>query len=231
MASVAPKLNKRFIPNWLSFDRKAVILLAVFFVAYLPLLTRLGRWLWNRDHYSFFPLALVAVAALIWAAFESPGKQAASVWIRRPLFGLAFASLMAATLLVSPWLAGFSAMFLLAGSIYAVGGPIVAMKALPAWLLLWIVVPIPLSYDRELIVGMQRLATRLSSGILDLMGYYHMVDGVVLTLPANVYQVEEACSGIHSLFSAFLGAILMPIGRLRRWPNKAEKPLSAKYGE
>lgn len=190
------------LPNWLAIDRYGLCLLAVLLAAYLPLSIRLARWLWNRDHYSFFPLGIAAATALIVTAFSAPNYKPTSKWLRRVLIAVAFVSLLGATLLVSPWLAGVSSMFLLAATIYAIGGWQVAKKALPAWLLLWLVVPIPLSYDRELIVYLQGVATRLSSGILDLMGYRHMVDGVVLRLPSQAYQVEEACSGIQSLFSA-----------------------------
>ncbi|QDV69503.1 Transmembrane exosortase (Exosortase_EpsH) [Rosistilla carotiformis] len=191
-----------FLPSWLSIDRFGLCLLLVLFAAYIPLSLRLARWLWYRDHYSFFPLGITAALALIVAAFADPNYKPASKWLRRFLVAIAFASLLVATLLVSPWLAGVSSMFLLAAIIYALGGWQVAKKALPAWLLLWLVIPIPLSYDRELIVFLQGIATQLSSGILDLIGYRHMVDGVVLRLPAQSYQVEEACSGVQSLFSA-----------------------------
>ncbi|QDS88874.1 Transmembrane exosortase (Exosortase_EpsH) [Rosistilla ulvae] len=191
-----------FLPNWLSIDRFGLGLLLVLAAAYIPLSLRLARWLWYRDHYSFFPLGIAAGLALIVAAFSDPSYKPTSKWLRRSLIAIAFLSLLVATLLVSPWLAGVSSMFLLAALIYSLGGGQVAKKALPAWLLLWLVIPIPLSYDRELIVFLQGIATHLSSGILDLFGYRHMVDGVVLRLPSQSYQVEEACSGVQSLFSA-----------------------------
>lgn len=194
--------SPRPIAPWLSLDTKGFLFIGVLCLAYAPLLVRLGRWLWNREHYSFFPLGILAVTGLLVSALAEPGDVLSSRWLRSVLLRVAFLLLLVATLFVSPWLCGVSAMFLLLGMIYAVGGPEVTKKALPAWLLLWMLVPIPLSLDQELIVSLQHFATRLSSGILDWMGYRHIVNGVVLRLPERIYQVEEACSGVQSLFSA-----------------------------
>ncbi|MEZ6126132.1 MAG: exosortase U [Planctomycetaceae bacterium] len=171
-------------------------------LAYSPLLVRLGRWLWNRDHYSFFPLAIVGVIFLLSSALAEPGDIEASPVVRKFLIRVAMILLLIAILFVSPWISGVSAMFLLMGGIYTVGGPVGAKKSLPAWLLLWLLIPIPLSYDREMIVWLQGVATRFSSGILDVLRYRHVLEGVVIRVPNRIYQVEEACSGVQSLFSA-----------------------------
>ena len=171
-------------------------------IAHFPLLWRLGGWLWNRDHYSFFPLALVSVAGLLLYAvtMHQPGGPPSAI-VRRVIMGLGIFLLVASVLLVSPWLCGVSAMFVLLAVLFSLGGFRLVRSALPAWLLLWLIVPVPLSYDQEAILGMQQLATRLSSDMLDLIGYNHVVDGVIIRLEQNVYEVEEACSGIQSLFS------------------------------
>lgn len=199
---VSPLRKLAPLPGWVHLDRKGAILLIVLALAYLPLLSRLAKWLWDRDHYSFFPLGLVAATGLLIKAMAKPGDTAGAYWLRSALTRTAFLLLLAATLIASPWLSGVSAMFLLMGLIYCVGGPENAKKAIPAWLVLWIMVPLPLRIDHNLILSLQHTATRFSSGILDLLGYRHVVDGVVLRLPARIYQVEEACSGIQSLFSA-----------------------------
>lgn len=199
-----PELALR-LPPWLRVDRIGLILLTAITLAYAPLLIRLSRWLWNRDHYSFFPLALVAVISLVLAAFQTPGSSGQG-WIRKILLTLAVLSLLAAMVLVSPWLCGVSAMILVLGLTYAIGGTRVVTRVFPGWLLLWVIIPLPLSLDRELILSLQHVATRFSSGLLDLLGYRHVPSGVVLRLPDRIYHVEEACSGIHSLFSTLFCA-------------------------
>lgn len=199
---VSPLRRLAPLPGWVKLDRKSIVLLILLALAYLPLLTRLAKWLWDRDHYSFFPLGLVAATGLLMKAMAKPGDSAGAYWLRSALIRTALLLLLAATLIASPWLCGVSAMFMLMGIIYCVGGPENAKKALPAWLVLWMMVPLPLRIDHNLILSLQHTATRFSSGLLDLLGYRHVVDGVVLRLPTRIYQVEEACSGIQSLFSA-----------------------------
>jgi exosortase/archaeosortase family protein len=59
----------------------------------------------------------------------------------------------------------------------------------------------PFGWDQKLIVAMQRSATAWASGVLDLGGIRHLADGVVIRLPERDFFVDEACSGVHSLFA------------------------------
>jgi exosortase len=85
---------------------------------------------------------------------------------------------------------------------------IAGLRALPAlfgtWMLLWLIVPPPLGVDLLLISWMQSLTSRLSSLLLDLLCIDHLMAGNTLHLSGTTLFVNDACSGVHSLF-ALLG--------------------------
>ncbi|MDA9858385.1 exosortase U [Rubripirellula sp.] len=203
------------------FDPRNYILGFVVFAAHLPLLLRLADRMWRAEHYQFFPLILVGAAFIAYqrwprdTSLERPKSRIATA-------GLLFASILClatAVLTDSPWLAAVSAMANLWTFAYLLGGKSLLSALLPAWVFLWLAVPLPLGIDNELIQGLQRLATQWASGLLDLLGYRHLIAGVVLELPGKSFEVEEACSGIHSLFAAMgctaFYLILMQRGYLR----------------
>ena len=193
----------------LAFAASAVIL-----AAHVPLLFKQASRLWTLEHYQFFPLV---IAASCYLAYQT-GAHRQSLdggprFFTALLMGATCVLLAVAILLGSPWLATISAMCAMPSIAWLLGGRKLWIRIWPAWVLLWLAVPLPLGLDRALIIGMQRLATQWSSGVLDLLGYRHLVSGVVIELPGKSFLVEEACSGIHSLFAAltctlFYGLIL-----------------------
>jgi exosortase/archaeosortase family protein len=86
---------------------------------------------------------------------------------------------------------------------------------LPVWCVLWLAVPLPFNWDQYLIRSLQRAATLWASGMLDLGGVRHLPDGVVIRIPERDFFVDEACSGVHSLFAslAFTGVLMAASGR------------------
>jgi len=86
---------------------------------------------------------------------------------------------------------------------------------LPVWALLWLAVPPPLDWDEDLIRGLQSLASRGCSPVLDVLGVRHLVEGNVLVLPGHRLLVAEACSGVNSLFT-LLSATALAVVVARR---------------
>ena len=72
---------------------------------------------------------------------------------------------------------------------------------LPAWVLLWLVVPPPFEYDRTVVLALQSLTTQQSSQLLDLFGVYHGVSGNLVEVNGQRLLVEQACGGVNSLLS------------------------------
>jgi exosortase len=61
---------------------------------------------------------------------------------------------------------------------------------------------------------LQRVTTAVSSGILHRTGMLHYREGNVLNFPGKSFMVEEACSGVQSLFTIlFLAALVFCLKR------------------
>jgi exosortase len=180
---------------------------ALVLLAHVPLLIVLGQRMWATEHYSFFPLILFGAAFLGWQRYgKYVQTQAGEVWdmaFRSPLLWLASLALLALGVAAySPWPVGVGFLLALRATINSLFSEELARRVMPAWWFLWLAIPLPFNLDRHLILMMQLLATKLASGVLDLGGIQHAVSGVVIELPGKSYFVEEACSGVQSLFAA-----------------------------
>lgn len=200
------------------FPYRVAALIAVVAFGHLPLLWRLAGRLWATEHYQFFPLILLGAVYLGYHRVKGMGQLGSSSrWLRIVLALGSLALLAMAVLLTSPWLAAVAAMVAIWMLLYSLGGRILLGRAWPVWLLLWLAVPMPLGLDEQLIQSLQRVATNWASGVLDLLGYRHLVSGVVIELPNRSFLVEEACSGIHSLFAALACTLFYLIISRRAW--------------
>ena len=110
---------------------------------------------------------------------------------------------LAAVLLFSPWTGALAFLFCLLASVYGFGGVSLTIRMLPAWLFCFLVLPLPFRLDVELITSLQTLTARWSSRLLDALGVMHVLAGNTVELPGRKLEVEEACSGVHSLFACF----------------------------
>jgi exosortase/archaeosortase family protein len=61
---------------------------------------------------------------------------------------------------------------------------------------------LPLGLDELLVQSLQTLTARASSAALDVLGVLHVRSGNVIEIPGRRLLVEEACSGVNSLFAA-----------------------------
>jgi exosortase len=195
-----------------------VAVAAVALLAHLPLLARHAGWLWARPHYQFFPLVLVGAAVLAYARLRRmPTWRPGSAWVAGAGLGAAWLLLAAAEVLASPWLGCVAMMALLPVVLYAAGGREAVLRFLPAWVLLWLAVPPPLDLDRVLIFRLQGLTTGWSSAVLDALGVYHVRAGNVIEVDGRQLMVEQACSGVNSLFSLLACTLFLVFLTGRGW--------------
>ncbi len=177
------------------------ILLIGFFI--VPLVQMVG-WLWSRDHYQFFPLVLLGVGYLCYDRLRSTDIEMNGVSLCLRTVALTTASLalfLLAAVANSHWLGTAATMLFGWMLIWWFGGEPVVRQVRGPYLLLLLILPLPLELDRTLIVQLQKFATSAASAMLDWRDIRHLVEGVALTTPDGNFLVEEACSGIHSLFS------------------------------
>ena len=185
------------------------------------------RQIWMRPHYQFIPFLAAGAAVLAFPRLRklgplTPGRPARAA----ALLGAAWAALAVAELLYSSWLGAVAALAALGAALYAVGGGRLFRALLPAWLLLWLAVPPPFELDRQLVLGLQSLTARWASAVLDSLGLYHVMAGNVVEVGGRRLFVEEACSGVNSLFSV-LACTLFFVLLTRRPPVRAALLLAA----
>lgn len=164
--------------------------------------------LWSLEHYQFFPFALLGAAALAKRAADGSARDREPVQRKPSRFVsasgaiVAFGLLAVSIVLDSPWAGYAGALVMLANRLYAVGGSAGLARFLPALAMLVILLRPPLNLDVALITGLQRVTTRVSSIALDVLNVVHVRSGNVIEIPGRRLFVEEACSGVNSLFSA-----------------------------
>lgn len=190
--------------------------MAVIFLVHLPLVVIHFTHLWENGLHAHFPLVLGAVALILWNRWEgtrSPGRvQAAISFI---ILGCGAVFLLFGILLWSPWLGYVALLVTIAGMLLRTcPAPIPDWG--PAWLLLWLLVPLPMGLDRQLSLHLQSYSSRAASLSLDFFHVNHVRTGNVIEVPGMAFSVEEACSGIHSLF-VLVAATAILVVVLRRW--------------
>jgi exosortase len=179
-------------------------MIGVLALAHLPLLIAHGQSLWKREHYQLFPLVLIFAAILAKPAWETarmapagPAQRRVGLW----LLGLNWLILSFAVMIDSPVLGAFAFWILLIATAYATGGWPTLRAAIPALAYLLLIIPPPFNLDARLVMLLQTYTSTVGSRVLDLMGTYHAINGVIIEVGDKKYEIEHACSGISSLLS------------------------------
>jgi exosortase len=208
----------------------AALLVAVPLAAHLPLLAKHAGVLWIRPHYQFFPAVLLGALVLAVVRLRSGGGYAPGrAWAAALGLCASWALLAAGVLLDSPWLAAVSALVLLPAVAYAVGGGAACRRLWPTWVMLCLVVPPPFELDRALILWLQAVTTRWASQVLDVFRVYHAVSGNVIEVDGRSLFVDQACSGVNSLFS-LVACTLFLVFLTGRGPVRGVALLVAAFG-
>jgi exosortase len=204
-------------PSWIHLVANALLLAA----AYGPLVVPFFARQWSLPQYQYFPFV---IGAFIWLLVRNSRHAEHPILPITKSFKLltmvcisgSWALLGLAYFVPSPWLAAISALLLIGVGLLKLSRQRHIHYAWGLWLMLWLVVPLPLNRDQQLITGLQRLSSRLSSTFLDALGVEHLMEDNTLTLPGKQFFVDEACSGIVSLLSVITCAVIYGIWRDRR---------------
>jgi exosortase len=202
-------------------------------VALLPLLVEFGRNLWRAEHYRAVPLVWAGAAYLaygrlqeFWGSGIAASRRPARWWPSLLLWGAVLACGSFAVLFHSPMPAGAAVLFALLAAAYQFGGWPLTRTLLPVWAVGWGAMPLPLGLDQSLIATLQRTVTSWASTTLDVFSVRHLTTGSVIELPGQQFLVEEACSGIHSLFAA-IACVAFYVVAARRGPIRSALLLAA----
>lgn len=168
-----------------------------------PLVT-LGAWMMSRDYYQHFPLLLLGGLAL--AAFQLRDHRpdwVAVVSLRVLLWtALAVVATVLVFVIPSRWMAGVAGLCCLIAALQLAGGRELTNRLTGPLMLLVAALPLPVNLDTAFVVWLQRFATWISSLWLDLAGVLHLATGTAIRTAGQQYMVEDACSGVHSVFAA-----------------------------
>jgi exosortase len=223
LPAVAAEPPRSPVADLLGFSRarrpwQGIAIAALLLAAQLPLLTKFFADLWSRPQYQFFPVALIAAGYVFWDRLrDRPADRLArgSGRVTFPVLALSWL-VLAGGLLYLRWMAPVSMLLLLTAAVWWLGGRTLARTALPAGLLLLVMIPPPAHMDETFAIWLQALAVRASSRALDLVALPHLVAGSVIEIPGHRLLIQEACSGINSLMSVITFTLLYGLWQRRR---------------
>lgn len=184
--------------------------------ASLPLMVPYFLNLWQKDYYQYFPFVLLAVGWLLYSRWDR-SFNAPRGWFCWLIIATGLVSIVAGVSLASPWLGAIGFVAVLSAFLISSHGEydksLIAV-ALPLILL----IQVPLGYDQQFVVSLQKITTSLSSVLLDLLSIPHAVNNNVIQLTTRELFVAEACSGIQSVFTLmFLATLLIVLNRRPLW--------------
>lgn len=194
-------------------------------IAHIPLVWSYTTAIIELPHYGFVLLLPIGAAVLAWPRINKLGvlKPGGTVgflaWITPAVFGL-----LIAVVHESPWVGAISALFALMAVVYAVGGRRFVMSMMAAWIVLWMGIRLPLTADETLAQKLQEIAADRAGIVLDSLGQLHLLDGNVVETPTDSidsptkrYMVEEACSGVQSLFAITACTVFFSLWMRETW--------------
>ncbi|NNJ26273.1 exosortase U [Alienimonas chondri] len=199
-----------------------------------PLLADIVGRLWESPRFGHAPLVWAAATGIGWRRWREvreqrqlahqAGRRVAKRSTPRPvpellLWTAALLPSVGAIWLGTPWLALVAAFLAVPACIYSLGGGTAVRPIVPAWVAIWTTLPPPFQWDERLVLRLQRVAADLASTALDLLGRRHLPSGVTVELPGRSYFVEEACSGVNSLYALVAVTALGLAWARRSWPR------------
>ena len=196
-----------------------ILALAIMAGAFGPMIFAHAKLLSSKPHYEFFPVVYIGAALLAWTNSKRLGALQPGAYpkISYALATLSFLLLFFATLYDSAVVGFVGFLIALQAFVYHFGGWLFVKRMFPAWLFLLVAVPPPRGLDRDLIIWLQKVTAKWSSVILDLFGVLHSMSGNVVQVPGRQLMVEEACSGIHSLFATLVFSLFLILWSKRSW--------------
>lgn len=195
-----PYLPYSVCRSWL---RPVDLALVAGLIALAWLLLEEARGLWRRPHYQFFPVSIAAYIYLLNQRAEASEGEISRgrVWFGWGMFGVGGVAGMGAAAMFAPWAAHLAALCFVTGW-SLLRFPSTAWYTLIGWAsILWITLPVPFGFDYRLVQGLQRLSGASASGVLDAMAVKHVPLGVVFALKHGKLFIDEACSGVNSLYA------------------------------
>jgi exosortase len=195
--------------------------------AYLPTLQGLVHT-WNTvaDYSHGFLVIPLAIVFLVVRQKSCPGVGPSSPAVGLPLLALALAMRVAAGRFFFDFLDGWSILPWVAGSVALVGGWRLLVWSLPSIGFLWFMVPLPFGWESMASMPLQRIATKISCYIFQLLGQPAFAEGNMIMLGEYPLEVAQACSGLRLFISVMALAYAYVALVKQTWWEKAILTLS-----
>jgi exosortase len=184
-------------------------------LALSPLLYLQANFLWAKQHFQFFPLALTVAFWFIYLEGEAftpttRHRRIISITVAYAGVTLCYVSL----LLYSSWLSHFAMVLLFFAWTTGKFGNITVLRLLGITGMLAVTIPPINNGDEYIVTALQTLSTSISSDLMDQFSILHSRNGNIIELSSKTLFVEEACSGVDSQYAlmAVAGTMLL-VGR------------------
>lgn len=194
-----------------------LLALAMPLLGVFPLLILQAAHLWDRPHLQFFPVTLAIVAWFAYKELPADGRLEGGLrfWIAVVMLVMCLLANWTSLLIYSPWLAHVAIVptflsWALVRLHRSTWPRIVGLA-----ILLASTVPLPLNIDRKLIAELQAWSSKACSYALDGLHIPNLLQGNVLQIENHTLFVEEACSGVTSLYSLISLALLFTLFQKR----------------
>ncbi|XZE34033.1 exosortase U [Pirellulaceae bacterium SH501] len=178
-----------------------------------PLLALQMCRLWQIPHFQFFPIMLFGVGYLLYRErHDLPPENNTVVGARTLIFASALGAILvavAALVLVSPLLAHIAFIILSPTLCFSILGTQPNSRSIATCSSLFICVPLPFGMDGILVSSLQSLSSRVCAVVLDAFHIPNVCFGNTIQLVSKHLFVEEACSGVDSIYSLAAVAIFM----------------------
>lgn len=186
---------------------------ALLALAHLPLLVVHFTWMWRQEAYHYLPALGLALGLLFASRWDRVLRLPSSYTAWAVLVFSCCLLLPAAVWRYSPWLGALAFVLSMGAFLLSQNGAEAQRHGglLRLWPLAWLLLPLPMNLDQSLTASLQLRSSLLSSYLLDLSNVPHMLLGNVIELPSGRLFVEEACSGVQSLYTLVFCAVLIVV--------------------
>jgi exosortase len=197
-------------------------MLSTFLWAYWPTLGALVTQWVNQPDYSHGFLVMPLAIFFLWTRRDRfpTGKVRPSI-VGLAVIGFACVLRIAAGAYYLTPLDGWTIPLWAAGAIWLLFGWHVLIWSLPSIAFLWFMVPIPFAAESWLSVPLQKVATKLSTACLIMLGQPVLAEGNTIWIGDKQLFIEEACSGLRIFVGVFALAFAFALFSNWSWWQKA----------
>jgi exosortase len=184
------------------------VLAAVFAVAvlwsYWPVFVEMAqKWAADPQYSHSYLVPLFSIYLLWYRRAELLQAAGGPSWWGLPLIGVGVILRLAAAYIYFDWLEAMSLLPMLAGAALLLGGRWALRWTWPAVAFLAFMVPLPFRLETALSQPLQRVATQVSTYVLQVLGRPAFAEGNVIVVGEARIGVVEACNGLGMMLLFF----------------------------